>query len=299
MPFFPPLALLGGALWCIGNVATPFIVRNIGLGLGLLTWGSVQMLTGWATGYFGLFGVAKAELRHPYLNIVGVVIALCAVAIYVLVALQPHRPKWTCSSSSHDFAAHSPLLPPVSPVNVTIEEEIEQVKDDMSDMMDPNGFHPEKKKGEIVVPPSAKARAAAVFAAACAGLLYGVNMIPATAYQDTNQGFDPFHRRKDGLDLVFPQYSGIMAMSTIITAIYSIYKKNKPFVNPNLLLMGMSTSLATPCMAEASSLLAYVLCLLSLLLVTLILNINHFSASALVSLSFPQESSPALSGPLL
>ena len=34
------------------------IVKTIGLGLGLLVWGLVGMLMGWASGHFGILGVA-------------------------------------------------------------------------------------------------------------------------------------------------------------------------------------------------------------------------------------------------
>ena len=38
------------------------IVKSIGLGLGLLIWGLVGMLVGWASGHFGVLGVADRVL---------------------------------------------------------------------------------------------------------------------------------------------------------------------------------------------------------------------------------------------
>ena len=37
-PEFRPLAMLGGLLWCTGNVAVVTAVKLIGLSLGLLIW---------------------------------------------------------------------------------------------------------------------------------------------------------------------------------------------------------------------------------------------------------------------
>ena len=54
---FPPfhaLAILGGVLWCTGNMMCGPVIQLIGMGLGLLIWGSVNMLMGWATGTFGI-----------------------------------------------------------------------------------------------------------------------------------------------------------------------------------------------------------------------------------------------------
>jgi hypothetical protein len=38
-PTFEPIAMIGGVLWCTGNLLTVPIIKMIGLGLGLLLWG--------------------------------------------------------------------------------------------------------------------------------------------------------------------------------------------------------------------------------------------------------------------
>ena len=65
-PKFEPVAMLGGALWATGNITVVPIVKTIGLGIGLLVWGLVSMLVGWASGHFGIFGVEPdPPLGHP------------------------------------------------------------------------------------------------------------------------------------------------------------------------------------------------------------------------------------------
>lgn len=52
-----PIAMIGGMLWCIGNVTVVPIIGLIGLGLGLLLWGLANMLVGWCVGvdFFSFF----------------------------------------------------------------------------------------------------------------------------------------------------------------------------------------------------------------------------------------------------
>ena len=45
---FEPIASVGGALWATGNMCVPIIMKTIGLSMGLLMWGSVALLGGWA-----------------------------------------------------------------------------------------------------------------------------------------------------------------------------------------------------------------------------------------------------------
>ncbi|PNI63350.1 TMEM144 isoform 11, partial [Pan troglodytes] len=48
-PKFWPFAMLGGCIWATGNIAVVPIIKTIGLGLGILIWGSFNALTGWAS----------------------------------------------------------------------------------------------------------------------------------------------------------------------------------------------------------------------------------------------------------
>ena len=47
------------------------VINFIGLSMGLLIWGSTNMVVGWATGHFGLFGVDKDAIQYEYLNYLG------------------------------------------------------------------------------------------------------------------------------------------------------------------------------------------------------------------------------------
>ena len=64
-------------MWACGNAATPFIIRTIGMGLGLSIWGSANMLTGWSSAHFGILGVSKETVPHQPLNIAGALVVSC------------------------------------------------------------------------------------------------------------------------------------------------------------------------------------------------------------------------------
>lgn len=84
-PKFHGMAMLGGFLWCTGNMLCPIAIRFVGLGLGLLVWGSVSMICGWASGTFGLFGLKRQDIKDPTLNYVGVAIAFVGLLIFLQV----------------------------------------------------------------------------------------------------------------------------------------------------------------------------------------------------------------------
>ena len=217
-PVFPVLALVGGALWCTGNVLTAFIVRYIGLGMGLLTWASAQMLIGWASGFFGIFGVPKASLSNRGLNAAGVSIAILALVVYVIVSVKPHRRTWSSSDAHETDSENEGLLPSRQAINR--DDRASPVPSSLEAGMLPPIATPTpiQEKTEFVAlntpsptpSHSPRQKLLGIAAALVAGVLYGVNMNPATHYQHEHDDKDPFGRDINGLDLVFAQFSGIL-----------------------------------------------------------------------------------------
>jgi glucose uptake protein GlcU len=91
-------AMLGGALWCTGNMMCGPIVQLVGLTLGLLLWGSTNMLMGWASGTFGLFGLTAEHVDNLTLNYFGVFLAVVGLIFYLQV--QPNEN----SSSEYNYS---------------------------------------------------------------------------------------------------------------------------------------------------------------------------------------------------
>uniref|UniRef100_A0A914S1J9 Transmembrane protein 144 n=1 Tax=Parascaris equorum TaxID=6256 RepID=A0A914S1J9_PAREQ len=69
-PTFHPLAMLGGALWATGNITAVPILSTLGMGMGMLIWGTMNCLCGWAAGRFGLFGLIPnfSRIAPPLYN---------------------------------------------------------------------------------------------------------------------------------------------------------------------------------------------------------------------------------------
>ncbi|KAE9415000.1 hypothetical protein Angca_009899, partial [Angiostrongylus cantonensis] len=77
---FPPfqwIAAIGGALFAIGNVLVVPVVNGLGMAIGFLIWGSLQILVGWSVSRFGLFQLlAPTEVKHNALNYIGMFITV-------------------------------------------------------------------------------------------------------------------------------------------------------------------------------------------------------------------------------
>ena len=104
-PSTPPLALLGGALWCTGNLLSVPAIKLIGLGLSLLIWGVSNMCVGWASSTFGILGVQTQHVAKPALNYSGAAVAVLALLVYLFVKPTQARPatEGAASSSSSSF----------------------------------------------------------------------------------------------------------------------------------------------------------------------------------------------------
>jgi glucose uptake protein GlcU len=83
---FTPLASLGGALWATSNLLTIPCCRLLGVGRTMIIWGCSEMLTGWATARFGLFGLKKQPVASDVMNYCGVVAGVLSIAILAYAA---------------------------------------------------------------------------------------------------------------------------------------------------------------------------------------------------------------------
>ncbi|XP_062055019.1 transmembrane protein 144-like isoform X4 [Lepus europaeus] len=78
-----------------GNIAVVPIIKTIGLGLGILIWGSFNALTGWASSRFGWFGMDAEEVPKPLLNYIGA--GLSVVSAFIFLFIKSEIPNNTCS----------------------------------------------------------------------------------------------------------------------------------------------------------------------------------------------------------
>jgi len=122
-PTFEPIAMCGGVIWATGNLLTVPVVHRIGLGLGLLIWGSTGLISGWLSGVVGLMGIKKQtdQITSWALNITGIILALISMGLASLVkpsvkSLDDERPSAMINAASDSNENldnndnHAPLL---------------------------------------------------------------------------------------------------------------------------------------------------------------------------------------------
>jgi glucose uptake protein GlcU len=84
-PPFQPLAMLGGALWCTGNMLTVPIIKLIGMGLGQVIWSDISLAVGWLSGAFGILGVVQQPSPIFSLSVIGTVLALISAVVFSMI----------------------------------------------------------------------------------------------------------------------------------------------------------------------------------------------------------------------
>lgn len=213
---FLPMACLGGFLWATGNTMSVQIINRIGLSMGILIWGSANMLTGWATGIFGLFtGHADhfAEgTDHATLNYIGVALAVLALSLYTQVKTGEPSVKTvnrTTTNGSQPLSSQGTL-----PLEAPDVELLATQNDDDA-------------------PAATGNKAVGVVMAIIAGILFGNTFTPPEVLRKNGHG------PTQSLDYVFSHYTGIFATSTFWFVLYCAYMRGSPRVNPRLILPAM------------------------------------------------------------
>jgi len=238
-PQFEPLAVLGGVLWCTGNILTVPIIKTIGLAMGLVIWGSANLVAGWASGKFGLFGLKPEQIPHPTLNYVGVALALVSLGVSFFLKPTLHEvgeDDVRADLAEDDFGAgasyKSGLLPH--------EGELGLPRGDGADSV--NAYSAQgRDEGEddrlwVTKLPKWQQQVFGVGASLVAGLLYGVNFDPALhviAHPKDYPGAPT-----DASELVFSQFVGIWLASTAYFLVYALVMQNRPVVFPKVILPG-------------------------------------------------------------
>ena len=261
-PKFEPWAMLGGAIWCTGNLMSVPTIKLIGLSLGMLLWGTTNMLIGWATGRFGLFGVnpqqgcdtenAKQDscIHHVGLNYLGMVLACISLIIYVFV-----EPEDMAKSSKNnrdesdsdrlldhirneDYMSFMPTPRIIS--NQPFREVVNQVP----------SFHEDLDKlgdveGNIVKPSSVgkidrlsktSKRLLGIILACVSGLFYGSNLTPPQVVHD--HGGDKYL-----MHYIFSHFCGIQFTMTLYFIAYCLYNGDKAAIYPKAIVPAFTSGI--------------------------------------------------------
>ena len=241
-PEFKPIALLGGALWCTGNIFSVPVVKMIGLSLGLLLWGGSNMLTGWASGTFGILGLPAptTSLKTPWLNYLGVAVSVVALALFSFVETNVSGKKdddepTKSLLAKDDYAALSSMSPRIVGAEYDVDMHGAMKTPDLQAMgsaSDGELAHAAQGSSWIDKLSRKKKRTLGIAGALISGVLYGTSFNPPFHMIDTTSNPNDCH----GIGYVFSHFTGIFLTSTIYMMIYCGAMKNRPRVYPRVIL---------------------------------------------------------------
>ncbi|XP_050983698.1 transmembrane protein 144b isoform X2 [Labeo rohita] len=210
-----PAAMLGGALWATGNITAVPVVKFIGLGLGILLWGSSGLLIGWASSRFGWFGLHPEDVSKPILNYCGAGLCLLSAIIFFFVKSDVQKRSSTESM---------PLL---------IDDR----------RLNPDSTSPSDSWVDTISPKSK--RVFGCILAIFSGVLYGSSFVPVfyIKVHATNNSSMFTGSSQNEIDYCFAHYSGIFLMSTVYFLAYCAVMKNRPRIYPRAILPGFLSGL--------------------------------------------------------
>ncbi|MEJ1277640.1 transmembrane protein 144 [Cricetulus griseus] len=193
-----------------GNIAVVPIIKTIGLGLGILIWGSFNTLTGWASSRFGWFGMDVEEVSNPMLNYFGAGLSVVSVFTFLFIKSETNTP---CNVDN------TPLM--TEPVINTTED-----------------FRAESTWMDRL---STKySRIVGCSLAVISGILYGSTFVPIIYIKDHSKRNESIYAGASqyDLDYVFAHSSGIFLTSTVYFMVYCVAMKNRPRLYPEAVLPG-------------------------------------------------------------
>jgi hypothetical protein len=217
-PTFHGLALLGGFLWCTGNMLCPIAIRLIGMGLGLLVWGAVSMVMGWASGTYGLFGLNKQDVANSGLNIAGVCVAIVGLLIFLQV-----KTNDTSLDNAGSLQKDNPSVPLLNSACGRSLGDVEGISaSEMHKKDDEVSFnHVAPTMSGIDSWSDSTKRLVGLMLSATAGIFFGCSFDPSQYVIDNTYDGDD-----NSLNYVFAHFTGILITSWVYT-INSIIMKNR------------------------------------------------------------------------
>ncbi|KAI6654784.1 putative membrane protein [Oopsacas minuta] len=198
-PSFHYEPVIGGVLLCIGQILNVAIIRLFGLGVPTLVYSIIVVMVGWIMSVVGFLGMQKAVFYEAYLNYIGLAFCLISIVAFSFIKLN--------------------------------------VKQDLTDQNtgnDINGIVVSKPDNSFLRAVGLKL--IAFLLAIAIGLCFGTQFLPTYILLGRSEN-DP-SLSSDPLDYIFPQTVGMLVGGTTILFLYCLFKMNRPFVNPKLVLPG-------------------------------------------------------------
>ncbi|KAI6177700.1 hypothetical protein M3Y97_00936700 [Aphelenchoides bicaudatus] len=221
LPQFQPWAMLGGLGWCVGNLTAMPIIDAIGLGLGVLIWGSVNCCVGWAVGRYGLFGTNANVPSSEIMNYAGLACVIIGGILFSQVKANTARPPAPSIVKEEDEDES-----PNQPTSVVVAQTEAEQHLLSSEQQAANS--PQLPTDQIESWQQNHGTGLSLIAGFC----YGTTFVPAIHIQDNPDKFPG--ASKNGVDYVFSHFTGIYLTSIVVLIGYLAVKRNRPYIDPQI-----------------------------------------------------------------
>ncbi|EYC41514.1 hypothetical protein Y032_0566g22 [Ancylostoma ceylanicum] len=205
-PQFEWVAAIGGVLYATGNVLCVPIVNGLGMGIGFLIWGSMQTIVGWSVARFGLFSwLAPTDVKNDAMNYIGMVIVLVSGILFIFVKHGDHDSKAVSYEGDQtvNLNVESPPSPPIY-----------------------KSSKPMIDKAQLLY------KIPYVLMTCVLAVLHGLMMTPIEILQQRHPSHDEFKV----FDYTWSFYSTVFFFSTIYFFIYCIVRREKAYVDRELVI---------------------------------------------------------------
>ncbi|ELP84446.1 hypothetical protein EIN_167710, partial [Entamoeba invadens IP1] len=259
--YLEPFALLGGAIWCTGNMLCVPVIQMIGLSLGPGIWGIGNMVMGWLTGTFGFFGLAsdRNNVKIFWLNCVGAVLTALSVPFYAFIKTSTKEERAAAEEAKKkeeggegEKSENTPKAVEMSDKSEKSNENAEnktdltkapetEVKEDGPKEEEKQEFKEVEEESPIFIMikawPKWVQMIVGVILAVVAGVLFGSAFDPSKYLQDNGKA------SPEGIDYVLAHFLGIFLASNMYFICYIILFQNKPFIYKQTILPAMMSGM--------------------------------------------------------
>ncbi|XP_033764076.1 transmembrane protein 144-like [Pecten maximus] len=230
---FYPIVMLGGVVWITANLFMVPIVKAVGMAQGMCVWGICNMLSGWATGRFGLFGIQKEVPDSILLNYGGVIFCITSAVIFSFLKPDIRKAKKADQTTSPTVCAGQ--YNTFSPINNSTSA--------MSPSEECLLLPATAKRTEEVTIfvdklPPIKKKIIGIAMSVVSGVLYGQTYTPSIYVQQAYK-----HSSQFGMDYAFATMCGLFVGNTFYFSMYCLVMRNIPRVYPRASFPGLVTGL--------------------------------------------------------
>eukprot|EP00455_Lapot_gusevi_P007840 TRINITY_DN1335_c0_g1_i3.p1 TRINITY_DN1335_c0_g1~~TRINITY_DN1335_c0_g1_i3.p1 ORF type:complete len:282 (+),score=1.58 TRINITY_DN1335_c0_g1_i3:604-1449(+) len=206
------------------------------MSMGVLVWGSSNLIVGWASGQFGILGIKKqTNVSSPLLNYLGLVVCLISLVVSLVVKTAvAETPKEAAKST--ELNAKLQLQRTDSDNNKSFVENVSIELSEKPSLADETTHLKNETATNSFVDrfSATQKHVLGMFLALIVGVFFGVNFNPPQYLVDHGG-------HASLIDYVFPHFCGIFLTSIVLFAGYCVYMKSAPILYPEAILPAMTS----------------------------------------------------------